>query len=94
MSVAVVVLIWLSFWVIVMDPSNAGGVKLADKMTSEGISGAAHDIWFRGRVQEALDGIESGSNLPVSEAEWKVWSKAKKDWLKLCATRGASQQNG
>lgn len=77
-----------------MDPSDAGSGKSADKMTGEGISGAAHNVWFRGRVQEALAGIESGSNLPVADEEWKVWSKAKRDWLKLCATRGVSQQNG
>ena len=44
--------------------------------------GAAHDAWFRLRVLEALEGIESGENRLFDEAEWERISHAKRAALK------------
>jgi hypothetical protein len=38
---------------------------------------AEHDAWFRQQVQEALDGIEDGTNPPISEEEWENWLSEK-----------------
>ena len=39
---------------------------------------AEHDTWFRGQVQNALDGIQDGSNRGIPEDEWATRSKAKR----------------
>lgn len=39
---------------------------------------AAHDRWFRAKIEEALAGLESGSNQPISEAEWNEIAKRKR----------------
>ena len=39
---------------------------------------ADHDIWFRGEVQKALDGIKDGSNPAISEKDWAVRAREKR----------------
>jgi DNA-damage-inducible protein J len=49
---------------------------------------AAHDRWFRTKMQEALAGLEAGTNQLISEAEWKEISERKRAELgRLTADR-------
>jgi DNA-damage-inducible protein J len=43
--------------------------------------GAAYDIWFRAKVQEALDGLEDGSVGVIEEDEWREYTKRKREEL-------------
>ncbi len=40
-----------------------------------------HDRWFRSTVQDALDGLESGTNRVIPDSEWKEISKRKREEL-------------
>lgn len=42
---------------------------------------AAHDRWFRAKIDEALAGIEAGTNPLISEAEWKEIAERKRTEL-------------
>jgi DNA-damage-inducible protein J len=42
---------------------------------------AAHDRWFRAKMQEAIAGLEDGSNAEISEAEWKRIAARKREQL-------------
>lgn len=47
---------------------------------------AAYDAWFRAQVQEALDGIEDGTNRVIPEEEWKERSaRLRADLLRRAA---------
>lgn len=58
--------------------ANEGAVPFDLRKSDE----AAHDAWFRLRVLEALEGIESGENRLFDEAEWERISHAKRAALK------------
>ena len=49
---------------------------------------AEHDAWFRGQVQEALDGLADGTNGLVTAEEWRKWTSQKRASLQRRA-RGA-----
>lgn len=42
----------------------------------------AYDAWFRSKVQIALEGLNSGANRVIPDAEWQEISKRKRDALK------------
>lgn len=49
---------------------------------------AAHDRWFRAKMQEALAGLEAGTNQLIPEAEWKEIAERKRTELsRLIADR-------
>lgn len=53
--------------------------------------GVAYDIWFRAKVQEALDGLEDGSAKVYTEEEWRAIDEAKRAELqRKIAERAAS----
>lgn len=43
---------------------------------------AAHDRWFRAKMQEALAGLEAGTNQLIPEAEWKEIAERKRTELR------------
>ena len=47
--------------------------------------GAAHDQWFRAKMNEALAGIEAGTNAPITEADWREIAERKRGELRLQA---------
>lgn len=51
--------------------------------------GVAYDIWFRAKVQEALDGLEDGSVGLIDEDEWREHSRRKREELerKIASSR-------
>jgi DNA-damage-inducible protein J len=50
---------------------------------------AAHDRWFQAKIQEALTGLEGGSNAEIGEAEWKKIAARKRQQLNHLASKGA-----
>ena len=48
---------------------------------------AAHDRWFRAKVNEALAGIEAGTNELIAEADWKDIAERKRAELNRLAAR-------
>jgi DNA-damage-inducible protein J len=39
---------------------------------------ATHDRWFRAKIEEALAGLQSGTNQLITEAEWKEIAERKR----------------
>jgi DNA-damage-inducible protein J len=39
---------------------------------------AAHDRWFRAKIEEALSGLQSGTNQLITEVEWKEIAERKR----------------
>ena len=53
-----------------------------------GNNAAAHDRWFRAKIDEALTGIEAGTNPLIAKSEWKEITKRKRAELsRLIAER-------
>lgn len=55
----------------------------------------SYDEWFRKKVQDAIDGLEDGTNVAISEEEWNeivAAKKAQRDALRrpLTGKRGHS----
>jgi len=50
-------------------------------------SSPAHDRWFRDRIQEALAGLEDGSNAEIGETEWKKIAERKRAELSRLAPK-------
>jgi DNA-damage-inducible protein J len=49
---------------------------------------AAHDRWFRAKMQEALAGLEAGMNQLISEADWKeIDERKRRELSRLIAER-------